>query len=298
MRPSYAAHEILVSPARVRPALWRLAVGLVLVALIAFGLNAVFDGLARIAAPEFWHETLRNPAAMGSNPVSLLVLLASFGFVALGVALAARLLQHRAPVGLIGPLPLAVRQFWRVLRLLLLLSAVVMILPPWDYGEPLVQNMTPGRWVLLLPLSLGAVLVQTATEELLFRGYIQQTLAARFAHPAVWVLLPSVLFAAGHYLPVQAGDNAVLIALWAGLFGVLMADLTARAGTLGPAIAVHFANNITSLLIVSLPDGLSGLALFTLPYEMSDTTILRGWLAVDFMLMLLGWLTARLAIRA
>ncbi|WP_342212774.1 CPBP family intramembrane glutamic endopeptidase [Pukyongiella litopenaei] len=287
-----------MGPARGRPALWRLVAGLVLVALIAMGLNAVFGGLARLAAPEFWRETLRNPALLGSHPVALLVLLASFGFVALGVALAARLLQQRAPAGLVGPLPLAVRQFWRVFRLLLVLAAVVMLLPPWDYGEPLVQNMAPGRWLLLLPLSLGAVLVQTATEELLFRGYIQQSLAARFAHPAVWMLLPSALFAAGHYLPAQAGDNAVLIALWSGLFGVLMADLTARAGTLGPAIAVHFANNVVSLLIVSLPDGLSGLALFTLPYEMSDTTVLRGWLAVDFMLMLLGWLTARLAIRA
>jgi hypothetical protein len=53
--------------------------------------------------------------------------------------------------------------------------------------------------------------------------------------PVSLLILPALLFAMGHSLPAEAGDNALLIALWAGLFAVLMADLTARAGTLGPA---------------------------------------------------------------
>jgi hypothetical protein len=88
-----------------------------------------------------------------------------------------------------------------------------------------------------------------------------------------------------------------LIAIWAGVFGILMADLTARAGTLGPAIAVHLFNNVTAIMIVSSPTSLNGLALFHLPFEMSDTEALRPWLAVDFAMMLISWLTARLAIR-
>ena len=76
-----------------------------------------------------------------------------------------------------------------------------------------------------------------------------------------------------------------------------MADLTARAGTLGPAIAVHFVNNVTAILIVSMPDNLSGLALYLSPFSLADTEAVRAWLPVDFGFMLVSWLTARLAIR-
>ncbi|MCX8226128.1 MAG: CPBP family intramembrane metalloprotease, partial [Sulfitobacter sp.] len=82
-----------------------------------------------------------------------------------------------------------------------------------------------------------------------------------------------------------------------GVFGILMADLTARAGSLGPAIAVHLCNNVAAILITSMPDDLSGLALYLTPFSMEDTEAMRAWLPVDFALMLVSWLAARLAIR-
>ncbi|MBD0866552.1 MAG: hypothetical protein GDA36_13690 [Rhodobacteraceae bacterium] len=39
-----------------------------------------------------------------------------------------------------------------------------------------------------------------------------------------------------------------------------MADLTARAGMLDPALAVHFANNVGALLFVLLPNNLNKIA--------------------------------------
>ncbi|MFC6688343.1 CPBP family intramembrane glutamic endopeptidase [Jhaorihella thermophila] len=158
-------------------------------------------------------------------------------------------------------------------------------------------NLPLSRWLLLLPASLLVVLIQTSAEEILFRGYLQQQLAARFRSPLIWAVVPSVLFAAGHYVPAEAGPNAPLVAAWAGLFGLLMADLTARAGTLGPAIAVHMFNNITSLLLFSTPGQLNGLALYLLPYDLSDSEGILPWLAVDFVSIILTWLAARVAIR-
>jgi hypothetical protein len=81
------------------------------------------------------------------------------------------------------------------------------------------------------------------------------------------------------------------------IFGLLMADLTARSGTLGPAIAVHLVNNVSAMLIVSMPDELSGLALYLSPFSMADEAELRAWLPVDFAWMLVSWLAARLALR-
>lgn len=297
VRPTaYAAHEHLVGPARHRAQLWRLLVGLSVVVFVVFGLNIVMRALMQGVAPQFWQEFFPANGALGTSPLSMLILLASFGFTAIGAGVAVRVIHQRRARDLIGPWPLARIQFGAVLWMLLALSVVVLVLPPWNMGLDLQPNLALTTWVLLLPLSLAAVLIQTGAEEILFRGYLQQQLAARFSSPWAWMVLPSLLFGAAHYDPVNAGDNALLIVAWSGLFGLLMADLTARAGTLGPAIAVHLVNNLSALIFISMPDMLSGLSLFTVPYGLSDTSELRAWLPVDFALAIVSWLAARLAI--
>jgi hypothetical protein len=98
-------------------------------------------------------------------------------------------------------------------------------------------------------------------------------------------------------MPQVAGENAVMLAVWAGLFGCAMADITARAGTLGPAIAIHFAHNAVAILIVSIQDELSGLALYSITVDLADTDAVSGLFPVEFMMILISWLGARLAIR-
>jgi membrane protease YdiL (CAAX protease family) len=289
--PRYRAHHALIDPARRTSQVWRLVVGLVLIVLVVMGLNSVLQ------AALLYLNAETTGLGEGKSPVSLLLLLGSFGFVIVAVAVTVRQIHHRSLISVIGPLPQALRDFWRVLRALLMLTALLWILPPWGGGEQLTPNLNFGLWISLLPLSLTVLLIQTSAEEILFRGYIQQQLAARFSHPAVWMVLPSALFALGHYLPGEAGQNAWMIALWTGIFGVLMADLTARAGTLGPAIALHFVNNLSSLLLISLPDSLSGLSLYTVPFDMADPEAMTTWLPIDFATMIVSWLVARLAIR-
>lgn len=289
----YKAHETLVRPARGRAEVWRLAAALVLVALVSFSGSAIAYGAAGSLVPGPWLDGLSD----GSNPTAMLLLLGGFGFVILGVALAARLFQQRSLLSVTGPPRALARQFRQAAAALLMLAAALMVLPPYGMEAPLEPNLPLMRWLALLPLSLAGVLIQVSAEEILFRGYIQQALAARFRQRHIWLAVPALLFAFGHYLPADAGGNALLIALWAGLFGLLMADLTARAGTLGPAIAVHFFNNAAALLIAASPTSLNGLALYQMPFGMADTEALRPWLAVDAALMLVSWLAARLAIR-
>nr|WP_217360889.1 type II CAAX endopeptidase family protein [Ruegeria sp. HKCCA5426] len=283
----------MVAEARPKPELWRLLVGLGLVAVVVTVLNLVLFSVV----VGFGSNAVAEGFLTGSTPLAMIILLSSFGFVTLGVRMAVRRLQNRSLGSVLGSFRRSARQFWVVFRALLILGLVIAVLPPYDMGTPLTPNLGLSTWLMLLPLSLLAVLIQTSAEEVLFRGYIQQSLAARFQSPIIWMGLPSLLFALGHYAPAAAGDNAGLIALWSCMFGLLAADLTARSGTLGPAIALHFFNNLIALLLISLPDNLSGLALFILPYDMSDTDIVRGWLYVDFAVMIVGWLTARLALR-
>lgn len=295
-RDAYRPHEQLLSPARETAQIWRLIMGLIIASGVYLICNqTMFRTLYTWQgknAPAF-SETL----IAGSTPLAMCILLASFGFMTLGVAIALRVVHKRGFADIFGDWATCFAQMRAVLAILVIINLVVFVLPPWDLGAPLVSNMKLGTWLLLLPVSLGVVFIQTSAEEVLFRGYIQQQLAARFNSPLIWMVMPAVLFGFGHYMPEEAGPNAMLIASWAVVFGLLMADLTARAGTLGPAIIVHFVNNVVAILIISMPDNLSGLALYLSPFSMLDSDTVRAWLPVDFGFMFVSWLAARLAIR-
>jgi hypothetical protein len=88
-----------------------------------------------------------------------------------------------------------------------------------------------------------------------------------------------------------------MIALWAAFFGVLAADLTARSGSLGAALGFHMANNVVALLIIGVGGTLDGLALWSLPIDLTDPAVARPALIVDFATMIVSWLLARLALR-
>lgn len=296
MTGNYSGLSSFVAPAREKSELWRFAAGVVIAIVAYFALNRLFFGAVyQIAGNR--NNALYNNLVTGETPLAMFLLLSSFACMVLSVALVVRVLHRRPVRSLIGPIPLAWKDFRAVTLMLAGLILVIALLPPWDMGGPFVSNMPFGQWLVLLPLSLLGVFVQVSAEEIFFRGYVQQQLAARFRSPLVWMIAPSALFALGHYLPDSAGENAFAIALWAGIFGVLMADLTARSGSLGPAIALHFCNNVTAILIISLPDNLSGLALYLTPFGMQDTEMLADWLPVDFAMMLVFWLAARVAIR-
>jgi len=288
---AYEWHEYLVAPARERPQLWRTVVGVILAgALYAVTLFSYF-ALAAAIFPDFSEASLA-----GRTPWSLILVLASFLCMILGTVIAAFLLQGRGFTGLIGPLRLAIHDFWIVLRLGAVLMALALLLPTPIEGE-VTQNINFGLWISLLPLALLALLIQVSAEEILFRGYFQSQLAARFSSPLIWLVVPGIVFGTLHYDPQSAGQNAGLIALWAVFYGIMLGDITARSGTLGPAIALHLLNNASAILFVSAQGDLSGLALYSFPFSMSDTQTVRTMLPLEAAMMVIMWLGARLALR-
>lgn len=295
----WAAHAAFVAPAQRHCEIWRVVVGLVLVIAIGLALNTSFSRLIAAVAPQFWVDHLQFSSQVGRTPMAIIVALSTFGFFLMGVVFVVKVLHDRAALTLIGAIRPAWKQFQAVVCVLALIGVAVWLLPP--YGTSLEiepnPNLTFATWLGFLPLALGALLIQCGAEEILFRGYLQQQLAARFRSPAIWAAAPAFFFALGHYAPSQAGENAILVALWAFVFGLLMADLTARAGTLGPAIAVHVVNNFSALLIISVTNDMNGLALFVSPEAANDPDLIRAWLPADFAALFVAWLGARLAIR-
>jgi membrane protease YdiL (CAAX protease family) len=268
-----------VAPAAARPALWRTLGGaLVAAAVWLFTLGATLPFAGGFAAPS-----------------GVLLYLASFAGLAAGIGLAVRLLQGRSPRTLLGPGGLRPRGFGLGVAVIAALAvpgslALALVAPP-------VRQLPLAEWASLLPLALPAILVQSAAEELAFRGYLMQSLAARFRSPLAWWLLPSLLFGALHWNPGELGPNAALGVLASTVVGLALADVTARTGNLSAAIGLHFANNVMAMLVVALPSPVSGLALYVSGVASGEVGAVRLLLVADLAGTLLAWGAWR-AIRA
>ena len=306
-RAPYAAHAGFVAPARDQSDLRLLAVGVLLVEVIYLASVHLTEPLLTL------FPVIPADAVMeGTTPAGLRFQLFSFVTLGLAVVLVARRLHGRGFASLLGPVGPMLRQMTRVTLVAgaMTLAVQVLTLEPamLEHAE-----MRPlGPWLALLPLSLAALLVQTGAEELFYRGYVQQQLAARHTSPWVWMVLPSLLFAAAHYTSDMSAGEATQYLVWAFFFGLAAADLTARSGNLGPAIGFHLVNNALAFLIYGEAQGPdSGLALFLFPADaplgdlpdglpdagLTEAPGLDLLFLSDLAGILLLWIAARIAIR-
>lgn len=289
----YRLHEVLVAQARPSAGLGRLAGGVGLIILGFMVLNISFYRMLE-QLPD-WPAILHEMRS-GGSPRALWIMLANFLPLLIVLALVLNLLHQRGLRTLLGPRILVTLDLRRVLRPLIVLFGIVMILPKPEGFAP-VAHTAFGSWVLLAPVSLVLIALQVSTEELLFRGYLQSQLAARFRSPVAWILVPSLLFGALHFDPVTYGENAMPLAIWSFLFALAAADLTARSGNLGAAIALHLVNNVSALMIVATQGYWDGLAWFVVPFGPGDTDAVRSLLPLEALMLLCSWLVARIAIR-
>ncbi|SHJ46077.1 hypothetical protein SAMN05444000_10922 [Shimia gijangensis] len=290
---AYRLHEVLVSQARPSASLGKLFGGLALIVVGFLILNVIyFQALQNLPN---W-PVIRAEFMGGTTARALWLMLLNFAPLLIALGLVVHMLHNRSLANLAGPRVMLFMDFRRVLRATIVLFAVVLLIPGPENIEP-VRNMSFNSWLLLVPISLPLIFLQVSTEELLFRGYLQSQLAARFSSPLVWMVLPSLLFGLLHYDPGTYGPNALLLAGWSVLFGLAAADLTARAGNLGPALALHFANNVSAMMFSSMQDYWDGLSLYVLPFGPDAVETLRMLMPIEVMVILCSWLVARTAIR-
>jgi len=290
--PAFAAY---VAPARIRPQFWRLILGMLLVLvvyllwLLATGLGLA-AALGTAAAP-LWFGRM----VVAVDPTPTLLLLSTFAGLALGPMLAVRLLHRRPAASLFGRGARVLRDFVLSVAVVALVYGAAFL--PWLWNFDAIPNLDPAIWLMLLPLSVLGVLVQTLSEELVFRGYMLQQLAARFRSPLVWMVLPSALFGLLHYNPLGYGGNTWTVIAVITVFGIAAADLTRRTGSIGAAWGIHFANNSFGLLIVATSGALPGLALWRTPYRAGDAqagaTIMFDLLSILVVWLILGRLLRR-----
>ena len=288
---SYKLHENLVNPARQKSGIFRLLLGLVTLTLIYLVLLTALLFALKLALGGVWVGNLR-PGVV-TTPGQTLTLLGSFSTMAIAVGTVVLILHHRSPTTLLGGLRPAFDQF-RQSICGLFPYLIILILLVFS-SQDMQPHLAIGTWLTLLPITLVLLMVQVGAEELVFRGYLQSQLAALNAPTFVWILLPSVAFGLLHYDPVTTGDLAPWIVLWAILFGVAAADLTARYGTLGPAIAMHFVNNFAAITLMGVKDNLGGLNLYVYPFSISNSSKLMEILPLETFTLGLAYLSIRWA---
>ena len=289
---NYKAYNNLIARARDKSEPWRVACVIVGFMVAAFVGMFVYVVLFSVWMGENW---VGQAQSYGSQPAQVVFLLLGFGVYWLALLPIIGVLQGRGLFDLTGPRNECTLQFLYALRgafpVIVLFAMLFLVF------EDVNRNLEFATWVYLLPVSLTLILLQTGAEELVFRGYLQSQIAAWGAPRWVWMLLPSVLFGLGHYNTDIFGDAAIWIVIWATIFGLLAADLTARAGTLGPAIAFHFINNCFAFLILGFPDYMGGLALYVTDAAARDLQYTLSRLPIELIATIMLYISVRIGIR-
>jgi len=285
----YAPYEPTIAAARHRPALWRLILGILTIVVLIF---VWFGGLVlismRLMDTASVDELLRLAVLETHFPESVILNLFLIAGLAPCTFVAAALWQRRRPGSLFGSGAKTLRHFAIAAGVSLVAMILLQTLGLIFIDKPS-KNLDLIGWLSWLPVALFAVLVQTGAEEVLFRGYLQSQLAARFKSRIWWLVLPSVVFALLHFTPEYSAFVAVYILLATFLFGLMAADLTARTGSLGAAWGFHFANNTLAILVISSQSTLSGLALFKSSFDLEELTAFSPLLFLDLLAIVFVW---------
>ncbi len=265
-----------------RLSLWRLAVGVVLI-LFVWVLVTLAVMLLGATLGGFGSGNVDARAAVNNflaSPEGVAAALTTFFGMSFGVLLAVKAVDRR-PFGTVlgAEARLSWRDFWRGLTASLIASALGELAT--YFVDPSLRRsaMSIGAWLLwLAPLAL-LLGVQVSAEELMFRGYLTQSLAARFKSPLIWALIPIALFTILHWDAQSEPSMKGAMLLSIGAFAVLATVLVVRTGNLGAGVGVHLGLNSFGILIVSHMSWLSGGALFT-----SRALDAGGWSVLDALL--------------
>ena len=246
----------------------RIIVGIFVIAAVTVGIGLLiaFGALwaeRLVLAPDDLRSFVFPDGGEAGTAGIVVLLLVSVGFLWLGALTAIRFVHRRALSTLLGwQRRLAIGDLWRglvagIIAACLLVAAGLLIDPQLERSDIPLQTWL----VMAAPLAL-LILIQASAEELVFRGYLHQTLAARFASPIVWAGLPTVAFTLLHWysgaLPWM--NAAMLVSI--GSIAVAMTVLLVRTGNLGAAFGAHTGNNLVALLVFSVDDELGGASLF------------------------------------
>lgn len=290
---SQASFDRYVAPARARAGFLRMVAGLALIVVGWLASTALVMG-AWVGLEASSGRSLAEAVAllgdefMSGTPGSIALTLATFIGIWPATWMAVRLLHGRSFGTLLAPeRRFRLGEFGAGLALALLLWLAGTVLGVLLVGLPERSELAVSTWMLwLVPLAV-LVFVQAAGEELIFRGYLLQQLAALSRSPVVWAVLPALLFGLAHFDPDRAPLMNLVYVATTLVVALIAALLVWRTGSIAAAMGIHAGNNFGAICLTGLKGVASGSQLWVYDAPVMDELIL-----IDFALMtvLLVWL--------
>ena len=283
-RSQDAFAAFVAQAAKGRNSLPRILIGTVIVLAVWFAGTILLMSLGAFAEATDWLPPGWGAVAEGKpftdfaqSRLGFAAMLLTLGFIWPGVWIAIRLLHKRKLRTLFGATDrLAWGDFRRAFLATLIVATLVSLVTLFTEAKIERTDISLARWLIALPFLAILLLIQTSAEELLFRGYLLQTLAARFRTFLVWAILPAAIFAAMHWAPgAQPWMNAMAV-FSIFVFAMSAVVLVRLTGNLGAAMGMHFGNNLIALLFVSSGTVSQSFAFYVTP-SIEDA----GWSVAD-----------------
>ncbi|MDF2448789.1 MAG: family intrarane metalloprotease protein [Bacteroidota bacterium] len=197
---------------------------------------------------------LFNPEVVGVNKSLLLALMMGmFVFTLLFLWLAIRFVQQKSLRSIITGFERIrwSRYFFSFFlwgTLIVLLTVGTYLVSPQDIE----LRFNAGPFFTLVFVALIFIPIQTATEELIFRGYLMQGLALLFKNGIIPLIITSILFGLMHASNPEAKAHGLMIMMpYYIFFGAFLAVLTLLDEGSELALGIHCANNLFSSLLVT-----------------------------------------------
>ena len=264
--------------------LGRLAAGTLLV-LVAWGVAtvaALFFGMAALLVislsggePFDFSDPATLMQRFTASRTGLLALLLSLAGLWLGVWMALKWLHKRRISTVLSAAGRLDRgDFLRAFAVFSILPFILQIISLTTEEGVVANPIGVAGWLVGALALVPVLLIQTSAEEVFFRGYLPQNLAARFGSPLIWGLLPALAFSLLHW---RGGISMQMnLAMFGGIlaFALALTALMARTGSLAASMGAHFGNNLMAILFVSHDDLFAQAALFNgMPLHLIDA----GW---------------------
>lgn len=116
----------------------------------------------------------------------------------------------------------------------------------------IVFQFDPGKFFILLMISLCLFPFQTSFEELLFRGYLMQWCAYLFKYRWMAILITGLLFGLMHGANTEIETFGIWLALPQYiLIGLILGYVTVKDNGTELALGFHMANNIMAALTIT-----------------------------------------------
>ncbi len=198
-------------------------------------------------------ESVYNPDVIGMNRSLMLAVLGGmFIFTLLFLWIAIKFIQHKTFSSIItGFEKIRWKRYFFSFGiwggLIIVFNIISYFISPQEFEI----RFDPLKFLLLVITVIIFLPIQTATEEILFRGYLMQGFSVLFKNGIIPLILTSVLFGLMHASNPEVRAHGLLLMMpYFICFGAFLASLTLLDEGLELAMGIHCANNLISSLLV------------------------------------------------